>query len=103
MSPKINPAIELREPSPMPNRAEGSVDWDAVAAELKAAKNEWGYVGDFSSGVASHLRAGRYRQFHPHADDPEKARAYMSRHWQVTVRKVKPDNGLYEVYIRWLG
>ena len=94
--------IALLNDPPKPNhRWEGQTDWDAYVASMKANKNEWGYCGDFSSGIANHIRSGRYKQFHPHGDDAEAARLYMKKHWEVTVRK--NDDGLYELYVRWLG
>lgn len=97
----LTPAVEFRDPKPPAQRWEGQVDWPTNVATLKGMKNQWGYCGDFSSGVAAHMRAGRYKQFHPHGDDVEAARVYMKRHWEVTVRKT--ESGLYELYIRWLG
>jgi hypothetical protein len=99
----LTPAVEFRSPKPPAQRWEGQVDWNEVVATLKEAKNEWGYVGNYSSGIASHIRSGRYKQFHPHADDQEAGKAYVARHWEVTVRKADDDSGLYELYIRWLG
>lgn len=105
----LNPGVEFRTPEPPSTRYQSVVDWPTVVSTLKADPGEWGYVGVFSSGVAGHIKAGRYPQFHPHGDDLEKARVYMRRHWEVTVRKVKPKKGQedgplrYETYIRWLG
>lgn len=96
----LNPDIEFRTPQP-PAKRQGRVDWTSVDRELRGAPNEWGYIGVFSSGVASGLRAGRYVALHPHGHDQDKASQYMSRHWEVTVRKV--ENGKYELYLRWLG
>ena len=99
----LDGSVEFRTPEAPVSRFRPRVDWAAVVKTLKADPGEWGYVGDFSSGLASSIRAGRYQQFHPHGDDEEKARAYMRRHWEVTVRKVKDDSGRYETYLRWLG
>ena len=99
----LHPAVEFKTPEPPASRWDAQVDWDAVVAELKAVPTEWGLVGNYSSGVAAHIKAGRYKQFHPHGTDVEKAKTYMRRHWEVTVRKCKDESGLYETYIRWLG
>jgi hypothetical protein len=98
----LNPAIEFKTPEPPAQRWDAQVDWDAVVVACKGKPTEWALVGNYSSGVAAHIRAGRYKQFHPHGDDTEAAKRYMKKHWEVTIRKCKDDSGLYETYIRWM-
>lgn len=97
----LKPTVEFRDPKPPNQRWDNVTDWEKNVATLKGMKNTWGYCGEYSAGVAAHIRAGRYKQFHPHGDDLEAAKSYMRQHWEVTVRKA--DSGLYELYIRWLG
>ena len=106
--------VSFGDPQPV-SRWEGN-DWPKVGAALKARKGKFGHVGQFSTGIASHLRSGRYKAFLPealHDADPDEKRAYMRDHWEVTTRTVPPpkrrktdDDPLYnrcDVYIKWLG
>jgi hypothetical protein len=98
----LDPKIEFRDPPAVLPRLGNATDWERIVAALKKNKGQFGLVGVYSPGIASHIRSGRYKQFHPHGDDAEKAKAYMRRHWEVTVRKTDDDTG-HELYIRWLG
>lgn len=87
---------------PAARRRESNAHWRNVARELKANPQQWGLVGNYSIGVATHIRNGRYPAFTEEwkaADGP--ASIYMEAHWEVTTRKT-PD-GRNDVYVRWLG
>lgn len=100
----LDPSIQFREPGPVRPPREGETDWTAVVETLKQHKGEWALVGEYSQGVASHIRSGRYQQFHPHGSERDKAALYMERHWEVTLRKERDDQtGVRSLYIRWLG
>lgn len=92
--------MEFAEPPMQQGRAR-SEKWVNIVAELKAHKGEWAKVGNFSPGVATHIRRGKYPAFLDECDQPD-AGSYMASHWEVTTRKT--DNGnRNDVYIRWLG
>lgn len=95
--------------SPPPEKkGQRSERWREIVQTLKSNKGEWALVGNFSPGVATHIRNGEYRAF---LDDfegtPEQAALYMKRHWEVTTRKtdgsVEGDRKRNDVYIRYLG
>lgn len=109
-------SVSFGDPAPL-NRWEGN-DWVQVVEKCKARKGEFGHVGQFSTGIASHLRSGRYKAFLPealHDADPDEKREYMRGHWEVTTRTYTPprkggrkgdDEPTYnrcDVYVKWLG
>lgn len=104
--------VSFGDPAPV-QRWEGT-DWDGVVEKLQARPDEYGHVGQFSTGIASHIRAGRYKAFLPealHDADPDEKRTYMRQHWEVTTRVVKPkrkrdEEPIYnrcDVFVKWLG
>lgn len=91
--------MEFAEP-PMQQGRQRSEKWVNIVKELKERKGEWAKVGNFSPGVATHIRRGKYPAFLDGCDTP--VDLWMSSHWEVTTRKT--DNGnRNDVYIRWLG
>lgn len=92
--------MEFVSPPPHQPR-QRSEKWINVVAELKANPGEWAKVGNFSPGVATHIRRGKYPAFLDGCDH-EQVGVYMESHWEVTTRKT--DNGTRnDVYIRWIG
>lgn len=93
--------MEFVDPPPQ-IRGERSQKWIETVKELKANKGEWGIVGNYSPGVATHIRRGEYKAFLDGDLLPHEAEIYMGIHWEVTTRKT--NNGKRnDVYIRWLG
>ena len=94
--------MEFIDP-PAEIRGERSQRWRDIVATLKDKKGEWALVGNFSPGVATHIRRGMYKAFLDGWVGSEgDVAAYMSRHWDVTTRKT--DNGnRNDIYIKWLG
>ena len=94
--------MEFMEP---PKSKKGSLSerWINIAAELIKNPNEWAFVGNFSPGVATHLRRGKYPAFlQENSYTPEQAQKFMATNWEVTTRKT--DNGRRnDVFIRWVG
>lgn len=88
---------------PPEKKGQKSERWRTVVKELKARTGEWALVGNFSPGVATHIRRGKYPAFlEGYEGTPEQVNLYMARHWEVTTRKT--DGGKRnDVYIRWLG
>lgn len=94
--------MEFVSPPPHQPR-QRSEKWVNVVAELKANPGEWAKVGNFSPGVATHIRRGKYPAFlEGWQGDREQASLYMQQNWDITTRKT--DNGTRnDVYIRWIG
>ena len=93
--------MEKMEPPPTA-RSERSEEWRNKVATMKANKGEYYKVGDYSPGVATHIRRGKYKAFldGQHMSDDE-AEAYMKRHWEITTRKT--TDGRNDVFVCWLG
>jgi hypothetical protein len=94
--------MEFIDP-PKEARGERSKRWKEIVATLKKNPGEWALVGNFSPGVATHIRRGQYKAFHEGWEgDVHQLTAYMERNWEVTTRKT--DTGSRnDIYIRWLG
>lgn len=91
--------MEFITPPPQQSR-QRSQRWVTIVEELKARPNEWAKVGNFSPGVATHIRRGKYPAFLDGCDkSPE---LWMQDRWEVTTRKTDGGNR-NDVYIRWLG
>lgn len=94
--------MQFKEP-PAERRRQRSAHWETAVAELKNNPGEWGMVGVYSPGVASHLRKGKYPSFLPDGtSDPMEAERYMREHWEITTRRIN-EGRRNEVYIRWVG
>jgi hypothetical protein len=92
--------MEFIDPPPEA-KGQRSERWREIVRTLKENKGQWALVGNFSPGVATHIRRGQYRAFLD-ANDPSSPDVYMKQHWEVTTRKT--DNGTRnDVYVRWLG
>ena len=94
--------MEFAEPPPSKKGAM-SDRWIEIVAELKTKQGQWANVGNYSPGVATHLRRGKYPAFlEGFAGDDEEITRHMSDHWEITTRKT--DEGhRNDVYIRWVG
>ena len=91
--------MEFVDP-PAQQARQRSERWNNIVTELKASPMQWAKVGNFSPGVATHIRRGKYPAFLDGCDTtPE---VWMQQHWEITTRKT--DNGnRNDVYIRWIG
>ena len=95
--------VEFMDP-PTESRGARSQRWRDIVATLKEKQGEWGIVGNYSPGVATHIRRGKYRAFLPEGErlQEDAAVAYIKLHWEITTRKT--DNGKRnDIYMRWLG
>ena len=92
--------MEFIDPPPE-IKGQRSERWREIVKTLKDKPGTWALVGNFSPGVATHIRRGQYRAFLD-PTDPSLPDVYMKQHWEVTTRKT--DNGTRnDVYVRWLG
>lgn len=91
--------MEFIEPPPE-IKGQRSARWREIVKTLKENKGQWALVGNFSPGVATHIRRGQYKAFLSDLDDAPDV--YMRQHWEVTTRKTN-DGSRNDVYIRWLG
>ena len=94
---RMDPPVEIR--------GQRSEDWRNRVLVLKNNPGEFYKVGNYSPGVATHIRRGEYRAFLDPDNpplNPEQAEAYMKLHWQITTRKTD-DGKRNDVFIRWLG
>lgn len=88
---------------PPERRGQRSHKWREIVAALKEHPQEWALIGNFSPGVATQIRRGKYPAFvEGWEGSPEQIQLYMNRHWEVTTRKT--DSGKRnDLYLRWLG
>lgn len=102
--------MEFVDP-PVTRKGAVSEKWLAIAHALKENPNKWALVGDFTPGMATHLRRGTYPAFMEDfsGESPEQATLYMKLHWQITTRK-KENSGededqkpRHNIYMRWIG
>ena len=91
-----------REDPPATHQRREFVDWTAVIAEIKSHPGQWHNVGEFSPGIANHIRKGAYKQFLV-ADDPTPPENQMARDWDITSRTVSTNPQRVDIYIRWIG
>lgn len=103
-TPRERNTMERIDP-PAEKRGERSAEWRNRVLILKNNPGEFYKVGNYSPGVATHIRRGEYRAFLDPDNpplNPEQAEAYMKRHWQITTRKTD-EGGRNDVFIKWLG
>lgn len=90
-----------KENPPITPRSVRSAEWEERVATMKADKGEFYKVGNFSPGVATHIRHGEYKAFLDPNDSTD-PRTYMKMHWEITTRKTH-EGSRNNIYIRWLG
>lgn len=90
--------MEFIDP-PAPKTRPKSKHWPEVVDALKKNPGQWGLAGNYSIGVATHVRNGRYVAFFPDGETDRKG--YMESNWEVTTRNT--SDGRNDLYIRWVG
>lgn len=80
---------------------ERSDKWKEIVWELRHNRGNWGLVGNYSPGVATQIRRGKYKAFIAE-DAIESAEVYMRNHWEITTRKTNNGNR-NDIYIKWIG
>ena len=93
--------MEFIDP-PKPKRPLNSTEWPKICAELQASPNTWGFVGDHSVGVTTHIKKGRYRAFYPEGMGKDDREGYIKKHWEMTTRTNGKPNRV-DLFIRWIG
>lgn len=93
--------LEFTTPPPE-KKGQRSQYWIDVVRELKANPNEWAKVGNYSPGVATHIRRGKYPAFVEGNLSEDQLAIYMRQNWQVTTRKTD-DGKRNDIWIRWIG
>lgn len=91
--------MERMDP-PATTKGKRSEDWRERVRVMKENRGEFFKVGNYSPGVATHIRRGEYKAFL--ADDGTPPDTYMQQHWEVTTRKTD-DGARNDIFIRWLG
>lgn len=91
--------------NPPESKRKPSTDWVKRVTMLQNQyPGEYGLVGNYSVGVATHIRQGDYPAFlpeHVRGREADEKKKYVSAHWDVTTRRT-PD-GRNDVYIAWIG
>ncbi len=94
--------MEFVDPPPT-QRGERSTAWIDRVRTMQENPGEWANVGNYSPGVATNIRRGRYKMFLDGFEGDEAQKTlYMKRHWEITTRKTS-DGKKNDVFIRWLG
>ena len=93
--------VEIKDPPPS-KQAAGRAYWAETTSELRTAHpGAWGLTGNWSIGVSTSIRQGKYVAFFP-ASTPKDAReGYVSQHWEI--RTAANGDARNDVYVRWLG
>jgi len=91
--------MEFEEP-PELEVTRDSQYWVGVVQQLKDNPGKAGKTGPYATGVANHIRKGRYAAFTP--PNVTDRYTYMQKHWSVTTR-VAERRGREHVYITWIG
>jgi hypothetical protein len=92
--------MKKQDPPPSKQTKKG-VDWVKAVEEMKKSPGEFHLLGEFSPGIAAHMRSGKYKAFVPAGEtDPA---AYCEKHWEITSRVVSPGFPRVNIYCRWLG
>ena len=82
-------------------RNHGKVNWEEAVRLMRQAPREWHLIGDFSPGVATHIRNGLYKAFlYAETADPA---AFMRKHWEIAARVKVRGQKRVNLYGRWLG
>lgn len=94
--------MEFADPPPE-KRGQRSTEWIDRVRAMQEHPGEWAKVGNYSPGVATNIRKGRYKMFLDGFEGDEAQRTlYMKRHWEIVTRKTN-DGGRNDIFIRWLG
>lgn len=90
----------VQQDPPDTHQSARRVNWTEVVTLLKATPNKWYKVGEFSPGVATYLKAGRYKALYP--ADTTHPQSYISQHYEITTRVARPGEQRVDLFMRWL-
>lgn len=93
--------LEFSNP-PQDRREQRTAEWKRITTELRANPGQWAKVGNFSPGVATAIRRGKYRAFLDPDDNITEPETYMRQHWEIRTHKTG-DGTRNDIYIRWNG
>ena len=94
--------LTKKDPPPTHQRRSGT-DWEGAVAHMRKHPGVWYEFGEWSPGMASHIRRGVYKQFLP-ADFEGDPRVYMRQHWEVASRGTeRAPRRIVDLFIRFLG
>lgn len=94
--------MEFDDSPPLGFRQQRAAFWRNAVKELQAMPGQWGKVGEYSPGIATQLRKGKYSYFldgKPESMEPE---TWMRSRWDIHAKKL-PGQRRDEVWIRWNG
>lgn len=91
--------MEFEEPPELKVRPDRQY-WADTVATLRDNPGKAGKTGPYATGVANHIRKGRYAAFAPSGTADREG--YVKRHWHITSR-VGERRGREYVYITWIG
>ena len=78
---------------------ESSEHWRNVVRQLRDNPGTWGFVGNYSIGVATHIRKGRYPAFL--SGTHEDRQVDVLSNFEITTRTT--EDGRNDIYIRYVG
>jgi hypothetical protein len=90
----------VKQDPPESRQYRKGVDWEEVVKTLKATPNQFFLIGEFSPGIAGHIRGGKYKPFLPAGETDPKG--YMKRHYEVTARTHKTGASRIDLYLKWM-
>lgn len=92
--------VEFGTP-PVSVKSVRSQRWVDVVAALQGRPGEWARVGEFSPGVATHIRKGSYKHFLHGIDESVSPQEWMAKHWEISTKKVG-ERRRDEIWMRWV-
>lgn len=93
--------VVAQEPPPSRYYAR-NINWKKIVSEVKALNGEFANIGEFSPGIAGHIRRGGYAHFLPDGFDGDR-KTYMDSHYEVTARSVGQRPQRVQIFVRWKG
>lgn len=95
--------MAIKKQDPAPSRLYvGKVNWKEAVKLAVADKGAWFLCGEFSPGMAQHLRQGGNKAFFMGAEpkDPER---FMRAEWEIAARVARKGEQRVNIYIRKIG
>ena len=91
--------VVQRDPLPK-RRGPRTSKWPNIVTELHEIAPEWGFIGEFSPGVATQIKNGLYPAFIPTGFTGDRKK-YMDDHYEVTITTITGTRRC-ELFIREL-
>jgi hypothetical protein len=88
---------------PAPSRLYvGKVNWLKAVELANAEKGTWFLCGEFSPGMAQHLRKGGNKAFFM-GQEPKDPERFMRAHWEIAARVARKGEQRVNIFIRRVG